>query len=236
VSSRSVVYVGRRSFGLVVEEVDEGDRDDVFRLVTCVNVHGDGGLAVRLDEALNPRRPRFGTVFRYFTEPTEWPILLAALEACSAEPRGLPEELVELRDCLRLQPSSANQGVTRHRSSSLADANESPARLGREQKSRGTPRRYPVSANARIATGVGSIRLSDDEALQLANWIGDAGLGEIRAQFKNAVQLDRPAVFSKEQRRQLVGILEQRLPNALVKGPTLATLLSALRADLRAGR
>jgi hypothetical protein len=103
VSSRSVVYVGRRSFVLVVEEVDEGDRDDVFRLVTCVNVYGEGELAVRLDEALNPRRPRFSPVFRYFTKPEDWPILLAALEACSAEPRGLPVELEELRQWLSLQ-------------------------------------------------------------------------------------------------------------------------------------
>ena len=97
------MYVGKRSFVLVVEEEGEGDRDDVFRLVTCVNVHDNGELAIRLDEALNPRRPCFSPVFPYFTTPGDWPILLAALEACSAEPRGLPVGLEELRDCLSLQ-------------------------------------------------------------------------------------------------------------------------------------
>jgi hypothetical protein len=97
-------------------------------------------------------------------------------------------------------------------------------------------RGYPLSVNARIATGVGSIRLSDEEAFKLSNWMGDAGLGEIRAQLNNAVQLDRRAVFSKEQRRQLVGMLEQQMPDALVMGATFGTLQSALRSDLRAGR
>jgi hypothetical protein len=110
VSSRSVVYVGKRSFVLVVQEVDEGDRDDVFRLVTCVNVQGDEELAVRLDQALNPRRPGASPALRYFTKPEDWPILLAALEACSAEPRGLPVELEESETVSACKCRSVNEG------------------------------------------------------------------------------------------------------------------------------
>jgi hypothetical protein len=90
--------------------------------------------------------------------------------------------------------------------------------------------------NARIATGPGTIQLSDEEALALSSWMANSGLGAIRAEISNAVQDDRPAVFSQEQKRQLVELLERRMPDPLVMGATFGMLLSALRADLEEPR
>jgi hypothetical protein len=83
----------------------------VFRLVTCVNVHGDGELAVRLDEALNPRRPRFSPVLRYFTKPEEWPFLLAALELAQPSREGFPSSCRSSETASVCKPSSANEGL-----------------------------------------------------------------------------------------------------------------------------